>query len=461
MGNHKSTVRVICLLLLIISTILCNSITHAARSDIESFVTRFYQQCLSRDPDAPGLKGWADGLESGSLSGADVANGFIFSTEFTNRNTSNADYLYVLYRAFFNREPDTPGFNGWLSVLNQSTVGDPTTRQSVLDGFLNSQEFSALCAVYGINPTSGGGAVVTSWTFTDDGVDLGIAGVSPESILLSDGTVRLYVTDLGMRVYRSTDGVTFQEETGSFPPGSDPTLIQLADGTYRMYFVDGDTNPRQIGTALSSDGLTWTKEALTGITNTTNAQAWGVPDSVKLPDGRIRLYWVDDPQGTTGDNYEVIRSAVSTDGVTFTIEDGNRTQGGYVDSYVVKAVTDDWLGLFATTPEESRLPQKIYIGTSTDGLTWTIQSDPIITVPGGNALDPTAVPLGDGSYRVYYSSTPSSDPFSGFYLKSGILRPAALTAKREKNRVFKVTKQVPKVSEDRYPAPVYLARIGK
>jgi hypothetical protein len=31
------------------------------------------------------------------------------SQEFTGKNTSNKDFLVVLYRAFFNREPDANG----------------------------------------------------------------------------------------------------------------------------------------------------------------------------------------------------------------------------------------------------------------------------------------------------------------------------------------------------------------
>lgn len=119
------------------------------RAQVEAFVTRFYQQCLGRDPDAPGLAGWVDALLNGTLSGADVANGFIFSEEFLNRYTTNEDFVTILYRAFFDREPDSGGYTGWLNALY-----DGQTRAFVLDGFLNSVEFANLCAVYGIKPTS-------------------------------------------------------------------------------------------------------------------------------------------------------------------------------------------------------------------------------------------------------------------------------------------------------------------
>lgn len=269
---------------------------------------------------------------------------------------------------------------------------------------------------------SGSSTSESQWVFTDDGVELGISGVSPEAILLNDGSVRLYVTDLGIKVYVSSDGLTFTVVGASPPQGSDPTLILLDDGTYRMYFVKEEDGNQEIWTAISPDGLSFTEESGTGIKNTSGSVAWGVPDSVKTPNGSVRLYWVDDPTGASASDFEVIKSAIAEDGLTFTIEDGFRTEDGFVDPYILKAEDENWVGLFATTPEVSRLPQEIYVGTSTDGLTWTIESVPIITISGGNVLDPTAVSLGDGSYRVYYSATPDTDPFSGHSLKSGILR---------------------------------------
>jgi len=70
------------------------------RLDAEAFVTRFDQLCLGRDPDAAGLEGWANNLLNQIQTGADVAKGFIFSPEFIDRNTTNAEYLTILYEAF-------------------------------------------------------------------------------------------------------------------------------------------------------------------------------------------------------------------------------------------------------------------------------------------------------------------------------------------------------------------------
>ena len=116
-----------------------------ALTPIEQFVTRFYERCLLRAPDAAGLKSWATELSSGSKSGTDIARGFIFSVEFKNRALSNADYLTVLYSAFFGREPDSSGFNGWLVQLNGGV-----SRENVLNGFLGAPEFANLATSYGI-----------------------------------------------------------------------------------------------------------------------------------------------------------------------------------------------------------------------------------------------------------------------------------------------------------------------
>jgi hypothetical protein len=121
--------------------------TKSIREAVEAFVTRFYQLCLDRNPDQPGLDGWTDKLLSQIKTGAEVANGFIYSPEFLEKNTSNEEYLTILYKAFFNRDPDPAGFSTWMSELNAGK-----DRGYVLDGFLYSKEFAELCQAYGINP---------------------------------------------------------------------------------------------------------------------------------------------------------------------------------------------------------------------------------------------------------------------------------------------------------------------
>lgn len=117
---------------------------------VQSFVTRFYVQCLGRQPDTEGLNEWVGRLLNGSKTGADVAEGFVFSEEFTGMNHLNETFVTILYRAFFDREPDATGYKAWLERL-----AGGMSRKSVLVGFLKSQEFAGLCNSYGIVPYAG------------------------------------------------------------------------------------------------------------------------------------------------------------------------------------------------------------------------------------------------------------------------------------------------------------------
>ncbi len=116
-----------------------------AESQVRSFVKRMYTVVLNRRADVVGLNDWTRHLMNGTANGAQVADGFISSDEFVNRNLSNEKYVKVLYRAFFNREPDEGGFNVWMNELAKGT-----SRRDVMKGFVHSVEFSNLCAQYGI-----------------------------------------------------------------------------------------------------------------------------------------------------------------------------------------------------------------------------------------------------------------------------------------------------------------------
>lgn len=116
----------------------------------EQFVTRLYSVCLNRLPDSEGLKGWTNQLVSGRETGVGAAYGFIFSSEFKNKNLCNEDYIESLYKAFMGRASDAAGKAAWVKVLQSGTA-----REEVFNGFALSSEFAGLCAQYGIERGSG------------------------------------------------------------------------------------------------------------------------------------------------------------------------------------------------------------------------------------------------------------------------------------------------------------------
>lgn len=122
-------------------------------SGTEAFVSRLYTVVLGRDAEPEGLQYWTDLLNSKKTDGATTAKNFFDSAEFKSKSISDEDYLAILYKTFFNREMDEGGREYWLGEL-----GSGTSRNTVLSGFINSNEWKDVCYSYGIEP----GSVVVS-----------------------------------------------------------------------------------------------------------------------------------------------------------------------------------------------------------------------------------------------------------------------------------------------------------
>jgi len=118
--------------------------TPPAGGMIRVFVTRLYRETLNRAPDQGGLDYWTNILLNGA-SGSEVARGFVFSNELTNRKLSNADFVEVLYKTLMGRGSDAAGKAYWVNYLNSGV-----TRQAVFNSFTNSVEFGQICQKHGI-----------------------------------------------------------------------------------------------------------------------------------------------------------------------------------------------------------------------------------------------------------------------------------------------------------------------
>ena len=116
---------------------------------ITKFVSRCYSEVLGRKADVGGLNNWCNKILSASdqkkAAVSMASTGFFHSTEFRNRNTTNEEYVTILYRTFFGRDPDTGGYSNWLKKLKSGT-----SRDTVLSGFASSKEFANLLSSYGI-----------------------------------------------------------------------------------------------------------------------------------------------------------------------------------------------------------------------------------------------------------------------------------------------------------------------
>lgn len=102
---------------------------------------RLYQAAFDRAPDLGGLGYWINGLDHG-LTLTEVAGAFSKSKEFIDMygaNTSDAEFVDLLYQNVLHREPESGGFAYWMEALGTHHVA----REEILAYFSESPENQA------------------------------------------------------------------------------------------------------------------------------------------------------------------------------------------------------------------------------------------------------------------------------------------------------------------------------
>ena len=116
------------------------------KTKVRAFCKRLYQVCLGRNPETAGLDYWTEALANGEKSGIEAGLGFVFSPEYINKKTSNAEYIEILYQVFLDRASDAGGREYWSGMLEQGM-----SRQYVFQKVAQSEEYTKICQNYGIN----------------------------------------------------------------------------------------------------------------------------------------------------------------------------------------------------------------------------------------------------------------------------------------------------------------------
>jgi hypothetical protein len=83
-------------------------------------VTGYYVTLLRRNPDAPGLNNWVNLMLNGTLNEQGVETAFVTSTEYINNHPTQDLYIAGLYRDILGRLPSIAEINLWLPTLNLS-----------------------------------------------------------------------------------------------------------------------------------------------------------------------------------------------------------------------------------------------------------------------------------------------------------------------------------------------------
>jgi ELWxxDGT repeat protein len=114
-------------------------------SENAAFVARLYDTALGRLPDVQGLDAWRAQLDAGTITAADMANGFAASDEFAARygtNVSTSAFVELLYVNTLDRASDAAGKANWVNVID----GGVMSRADVVLGFSESAEHVAQTA---------------------------------------------------------------------------------------------------------------------------------------------------------------------------------------------------------------------------------------------------------------------------------------------------------------------------
>ena len=110
----------------------------------EDFVERLYVVALERDSEPEGKAYWCEKVKDGTYDGAYCARFFLTSPEFMGKNKTDGEFVDTLYRTFFGREADDEGRAFWVKVIKDSS------KEAVVEGFINSEEWCNICASYGV-----------------------------------------------------------------------------------------------------------------------------------------------------------------------------------------------------------------------------------------------------------------------------------------------------------------------
>ncbi len=191
---------------------------------------------------------------------------------------------------------------------------------------------------------------------------------------------------------------------------ADAEIVDLGNGRYRMYYAvepEVPGNKLEVFSAVSNDGMERKKEE--GVRREFSV----FPDVVKLPDGKYRMYF---------QNQGVIKSAISSDGLSWTEEVGVRmdgTNGAGLNLENVAATTtmkigDEYMMVYRGTVNErysSEVPnnniQLFLWATSKDGLVFEkkgIALDSRNSIFQGLLDGPELVGWDNGSVRLYFWS---------------------------------------------------------
>jgi len=245
---------------------------------------------------------------------------------------------------------------------------------------------------------------------------------SSSSIVLDDGTLRLYRSDIGEGIYysESKDGKTFLDPVKTSITGDvfNPAIVYV-ENKYIMFYnkMSGNDNEGSgidlLWRAESTDGKTFYGEEQITDRLVDPKAVVSVPDVIILSDGSLRIY------GTQA--HDGINTARSTDlGKTWVTDGNNLVAGGAADPdvfiegdkfymyYTDTIIPDEYIDLSKDEIRELGAETNVINkAVSADGINWEKDKINVITpypeIPKrGVAMDADYIKMKDGTEIIFF-----------------------------------------------------------
>ncbi len=234
------------------------------------------------------------------------------------------------------------------------------------------------------------------------------AGVSPDVFYAENSQTYYMITTADPpRQYSSPDGVNWTPMSVTLPSGFDWSIVQEGPASYRLYFAEiisagpGQAPPppctpgsKRLRYATSTDLQSWSVQPTIVVADV----GCGVPHVMKTRDGRYFLYF------NKREPVHGVYVGTSSDGLNWTIGTSmvaNDSQ--LVDPAPIEMPDGTFLMVGSTTGQGGY--QELQLLSSTDALTWTKRPTDLYSPPGASVLDPS-VELINGTLRVWFGYAP-------------------------------------------------------
>lgn len=247
----------------------------------------------------------------------------------------------------------------------------------------------------------------------DDGAERSV----PRLLWLHTGEIRMiHASSNAHAVAASNDGLTWRvtEDTTPFTggPPKKVAVVYMADGRYRLLWPQNET---RLISAISCDGVSWTlEEGERFRPQSYDANIVSVPDVIHVSGSTWRMYYVGDKFSSTGSNVNNTRSAISDDeGWTWRAEGGPTLTETNVGDPNIHYLSDGGYRMYYLAPGSQLNQAAVKYVDSAAGTSFSFSPPPREVFSGQVIYDPSVVRTPDGSLRLYFFTCTSGEPCAG------------------------------------------------